>query len=93
MLNSFWKWGRTLLAAVTVLAIPVYAICALTTRAAPSANVALADSDDPIASGLRVMQRSDRTQFRVPAANDAAPQVVELTDWVFTSKGNPSPYK
>jgi hypothetical protein len=93
MINSLWKRLRAFLAVAVVLAIPAYAICAMTTSgAAGTVNVTLADSDDPIGNGLHIVNQSVRTQPNVEANFDFIPRAVFLIDWVFTNKGQPSPY-
>jgi hypothetical protein len=93
MLRSSWHIARTLLAAAVVLAVPAYAVCSLMPGAAPrTGQVALADSDDPIRNGLRIItQSSARAEQSVPQI-DRGPQVELLTQWTFTDKGKPSPY-
>jgi hypothetical protein len=92
-MSLFLKQLRNLLAVAILLTIPAFAICAMTTRGTPnSANVTLADNDDPIRNGLAVVHRSVPIQAKIESAFDIIPEAVLLIDWVFTGKGQPSPY-
>jgi hypothetical protein len=94
MMNSLLNRLRSILAAAIMLTIPSYAIYSLATTAAPRiGNVSLMASDDPIGNGLRIVHRSVRTQTPDAATNGDGAQSVELIDWVFTGKGNPSQYQ
>jgi hypothetical protein len=94
MLVTLLKHARTLFAAAMVLAIPAYAIFSMTPGVgARSANVALADEDDPIRNGLNIIARPPAGHPQLDAGKTGGDSdVILLTDWVFTAKGKPSPY-
>jgi hypothetical protein len=91
MMISFLKHARTLFVAAIVLAIPVYAVFTVASGTL-FATVALADEDDPISNGLKIVnRRTARPQANASKAGGES-DVVLLEDWVFTDKGNQSPY-
>lgn len=85
---------RTCLVVGIMLAIPAYAVYSLTAgRAAAQVNVALADEDDPIHNGLRIVDRPVKTHPQLDSVKIGADaDMVFLPDYVFTNKGKPSPY-
>jgi hypothetical protein len=94
MLRVPWQTLRTALAAAIVLSIPAYAVCSLLPRAASRpGSVALAEKDDPIWNGLRIVHQvpASHDERHTPVVSRAETAEV-LTEWTFTTKGKPSPY-
>ena len=92
MIIAIMKHAQTLLVTAIVLVIPVYALYALTPGLMRSANVALADEDDPIGNGLSIVHRRAYRPYVEASKAGTESDVTLLNDWVFTDKGNQSPY-
>ncbi len=92
MMIAIMKHARTLLVTAMVLAIPVYALYALTPDLIRSTNVALADEDDPIGNGMSIVHRRAYHPYVEASRAGNESDVSMLNDWVFTDKGNQSPY-
>jgi hypothetical protein len=93
MMHVLSQWSRTVVAAAVLLALPTYAVCSLLGGAPASAGeVVLADGDDTVHFGLGVVTPpvgSEANATKTTTDSD----IVLLTDWTFTSKGSPSPYR
>jgi hypothetical protein len=94
MLATIVKYARGCCAAAVLFAIPAYAFYSVAPQiAARPASVALADEDDPIRNGMNIVERPTAASPRAEAARSGTDSdLILLTDWVFTSKGKPSPY-
>ncbi len=92
MMIAIMKHARTLLVTAIVLAIPVYAVYSLAPAMKQSANVAIADEDDPIGNGLSIVhRRAYQPQADASKVGNESDESV-LRDFVHTDKGSQSPY-
>jgi hypothetical protein len=92
MMIAIMRHARTLFVTAMVLAIPVYALYALTPGLMRSTNVALADEDDPIGNGMSIVHRRAYQPYVDASKAGNESDVKLLKDWVYTDKGNQSPY-
>jgi hypothetical protein len=80
-------------AAALLLAVPVFAVRALTPGTADAAT-AIAPADDVVANGLQIVDTvaPPKPAPGTPASADpAAPAETVLRNWTYTGKPNPSP--
>ena len=87
------KLVQTLLASAVVLSVPAFAVCTLLPGAARPGYVELADGDDPIHHGLRIVNQASpsRPEPSLSRAGQGTDEIL-LSEWSFTAKGKPSPY-
>jgi hypothetical protein len=90
MTSRFLKLAQTVFAGAVVLALPAYAVCSLAVRPIAS-DLEIARADDPIRNGFRVVERP--ASATTTQRSQRSVEEVTLSDWVFTSKGNTSPYR
>ena len=82
---------RPVLATSVVLAVPAFAVCSLLSAGTRAAATVELGADDPIHAGFRVTAPREPGALPPAVSRDADVELVPL-DWVFTSKGKPSPY-
>jgi hypothetical protein len=90
MSRSILKWLRTSFAAAVVLAVPAYAV---STMLPGSATATLAESDDPLRNGLRIVDPPVGARSKGTGVTANGDAEVELSDWTFTGKSQSSPYQ
>ena len=83
-----------LCAAALLLAVPVFAVRALT-PGAQVAGAAVAPADDVVANGLQIVDtaaaRTGAPRAQPRAEDEDQPAEVVLRNWTYTGKPNPSP--
>jgi Bacterial Ig-like domain (group 3) len=94
MILTCLRMIRPVLATAVVLAVPAFAVCSLLLGGTSAGATVELGADDPIRAGFRVTAPREPAVQHLAVAHqgDADEEVVPVV-WVFSSKGNPSPWQ
>jgi hypothetical protein len=88
--------GKWISAAILCIGIACFAIASIASDGglfAPVGNpTALQTADDPVHNGLRIIETRATNSPRIERARNDDSTVILLDNWIYTTKGKPSPY-
>src|SRR5437667_11929054 len=94
MILALCRRIRPVLAGAVILAVPAFALCSLMLGGTRGAAAVALGADDPIHAGLRVLAPREPAgqPLAVARSGDTEEEVIPSI-WVFTDRGNASPWQ